>query len=84
MNFHRLIVKGASNRILLRTWNSLAFEVRLQMWLMRSNMDLMVVQEAHWAIIDALEQGNGKRAGELLRKHIFNFPANTSDHTAIA
>jgi|ERR1700733_7484848 DNA-binding GntR family transcriptional regulator len=81
MNFHRLIVDGASNRILLRTWNSLAFEVRLQMWLIRSNIDLMTVQEAHWKIIDALEQGDGKRAGELLRKHIFNFPANTSIST---
>ncbi|MGD0647182.1 MAG: GntR family transcriptional regulator [Acidobacteriaceae bacterium] len=77
MNFHRLIVEGAANRILLRTWNSLAFEVRLQMWLMRSNIDLMAVQEAHWKIIDALEQGNGKRAGELLQKHIFNLPADT-------
>jgi DNA-binding GntR family transcriptional regulator len=81
MNFHRLIVDGASNRILLRTWDSLAFEVRLQMWLIRSKIDLMTVQEAHWKIIDALEQGDGKRAGELLRKHIFNFPADTSIST---
>jgi DNA-binding GntR family transcriptional regulator len=76
MHFHRLIVEGAGNRILLRTWNSLAFEVRLQMWLSKGNIDLMVVQEAHWKIIDALEQGDGQRAGELLRNHIFTFPAN--------
>jgi DNA-binding GntR family transcriptional regulator len=78
MDFHRLIVEGASNRVLLRSWNSLAFEVRLQMWLKRSNTDLMAVQEAHWKIIDALEQGDGRLAGELLQKHIFNFPDNTS------
>ncbi len=60
------------------TWNSLAFEVRLQMWLTRGNIDLTALQDAHWKIIDALEQGNGKRAGELLQKHIFNLPANTS------
>ncbi|WP_182278169.1 GntR family transcriptional regulator [Granulicella sp. 5B5] len=78
VNFHRLIVEGASNRILLRTWNSLAFEVRLQMWLRRSNINLTTAQEAHWKIIEALEQGDGKRAGELLQKHIFNFPANPS------
>jgi DNA-binding GntR family transcriptional regulator len=78
MNFHRLIVEGSSNRILLRSWNSLAFEVRLQMWLKRSKIDLLTVQEAHWKIIEALEQGDGKRAGELLQKHIFNFPANIS------
>ena len=76
MHFHRLIVEGAGIRILLRTWNSLAFEVRLQMWLSKGNIDLMVVQEAHWKIIDALEQGDGQRAGELLRNHIFTFPAN--------
>jgi DNA-binding GntR family transcriptional regulator len=65
MLFHRLIVEGAENRILLRTWNSLAFEV-----------DLLTVQEAHWKIIDALEAGDGNLAGELLRKHICNLPTN--------
>jgi DNA-binding GntR family transcriptional regulator len=78
MDFHRLIVEGASNRVLLRSWNSLAFEVRLQMWLKRSNTDLMAAQEAHWKIIDALDKGDGKLAGELLQEHIVNFPANAS------
>jgi DNA-binding GntR family transcriptional regulator len=76
IKFHRLIVEGASNRILLRTWESLAFEVRLQLWLSRSETDLMAVQEAHWNIISALEQGDGKQAGELLSKHIFDFIHN--------
>jgi DNA-binding GntR family transcriptional regulator len=48
------------------------------MWLMRSNIDLMAAQEAHWKIIDALERGDGNRAGKLLQEHIFNFPASTS------
>jgi DNA-binding GntR family transcriptional regulator len=74
IHFHRLIVEGAANRILLRTWNSLAFEVRLQMWLSKGRVDLMTVQEAHWNIIDALDRGDGKSAGELLQKHIYNFP----------
>ncbi len=74
IEFHRLIVESAANRILLRTWNSLAFEVRLQMWLMRGNIDLISVQEAHWEIIDALEVGDGKKGGTLLRKHVFTFP----------
>jgi DNA-binding GntR family transcriptional regulator len=78
IDFHRLIVEGASNRILLRTWNSLAFEVRLPLWLSRGNIDLITVQEAHWNIIDALEAGDGKRAGKLLRNHIYNFPTDTS------
>jgi DNA-binding GntR family transcriptional regulator len=73
IQFHRLIVEGASNRILLRSWNSLAFEVRLQWWLSKGNADLMSVQEPHWEIIEALELGDGRRAGELLRKHISHF-----------
>jgi FCD domain len=73
INFHRIIVQGASNRILLRTWDSLAFEVRIQLWLSKGKVDLLSVQEAHWQIIDALEKGEGNRAGKLLRDHIFVF-----------
>ncbi len=73
VNFHRLIVAGASNRILLRTWDSLAFEVRIQLWLSTRKFDLVGAQEAHWRIIDALEKGEGQRAGKLLREHISAF-----------
>jgi DNA-binding GntR family transcriptional regulator len=73
VNFHRLIVAGASNRILLRTWDSLAFEVRIQLWLSTGKFDLLGAQEAHWRIIDALEKGEGQRAGKLLHQHIFAF-----------
>ena len=78
IKFHRLIVEGASNRILLRTWDSLAFEVRLQLWLSRGKTDLVNVQAAHWNIIAALEKGDGKQAGELLSKHIFDFIHNNT------
>jgi DNA-binding GntR family transcriptional regulator len=73
VNFHRLIVAGASNRILLRTWDSLAFEVRIQLWLSTGKFDLVGAQEAHWRIIDALEKGEGQRAGKLLQEHISAF-----------
>ncbi len=73
VNFHRMIVEGASNRILLRTWDSLSFEVRIQMRLSKGKVDLVAAQEAHWQIIDALDEGEGKRAGRLLRDHIFSF-----------
>lgn len=74
IQFHRAIVEGARNRILLRTWNSLAFEVRIHLWLSKSKVNLVAVQEAHWAIIKALEAGDGNHAGALLRKHIFHLP----------
>jgi DNA-binding GntR family transcriptional regulator len=73
IHFHRLIVEGASNRILLRTWDSLAFEVRLQLWLSQGKIDLITAQAAHWNIIEALERADGKQAGELLCKHALDF-----------
>jgi DNA-binding GntR family transcriptional regulator len=73
VNFHRMIVEGAANRILLRTWDSLSFEVRIQLRLSKGKVDLAAAQEAHWQIIDALDEGEGKRAGRLLHDHIFNF-----------
>jgi DNA-binding GntR family transcriptional regulator len=84
ITFHRLIVEGAKNRVLLRTWSSLAFEVRLQLWLARGNIDLLTAQEAHWKIIDALEAGDAKLAGELLRKHIHRFPSDQSASSRLA
>lgn len=75
IQFHRLIVEGASNRVLMRTWNSLAFEVRLHLWLSRGRIDLVKVQRAHWEIIDTLEAGDGVRAGQLLRQHIVLLPS---------
>ncbi len=73
-NFHRMIVSAAQNRILLRTWNSLAFEVRLQIRLAKGKVNLSQTQEAHWEILKALELGNGNSAGRLLHKHIYCLP----------
>ena len=36
-------------------------------------IDLVVAQKAHWQVIDALDEGEGKRAGKLLRDHIASF-----------
>src|SRR5215467_7551584 len=75
VKFHRMIVERASNRILLRTWDSLAFEVRIQLRLAKGTIDLLSVQQDHWSIIEALEKGDGELAGNLLRDHIFFFSA---------
>lgn len=73
-NFHRMIVEAAQNRILLRTWNSLAFEVLIQIRLAKRKVNLSQAQEGHWEIIKALEAGNGNRAARLLRGHIHGLP----------
>ncbi len=69
-NFHRMIVEAAQNRILLRTWNSLVFEVRIPIRLAKGKVNLSQIQEPHWKILRALEKGDGDAAGRLLRKHI--------------
>lgn len=79
IQFHRLIVAASENRILLRTWDSLAFEVHVQIRLLRDKVDLMAAQRDHWRILEALEKGNGATAGRLLRTHILNSqPARTT------
>lgn len=73
-NFHCMIIEAAQNRILLRSWNALAFEVRIQMRLAKGKLNLSKVQEAHWEILKALDEGNGVLAGGLLQKHIYCLP----------
>ena len=83
-NFHRMIVEAAQNRILLRSWNSLGFEVHIQTRLATGQVNLSRVQEAHWEILKALDQGNGSIAGRLLRKHIYRLPEVDYDDEKIS
>ncbi|HEU0121483.1 MAG TPA: GntR family transcriptional regulator [Bryobacteraceae bacterium] len=70
MNFHRRIVEESRNRILLRTWDALSFEIRIRLWLAQGRVDLNAAEADHWPIIDALDRGDGKKAGRLLRQHL--------------
>lgn len=72
-SFHRMIVEASGNRILLRTWESLAFDARIQIWLAKGRVSLSKAQEDHWPVMEALEAGNGKLAGKLLREHLISF-----------
>ncbi len=66
--FHRAILEASGNAILLRTWESLNFEVRTRVHLARGNSDLVAVAESHQAVVDALAAGDGRTAGKLLRR----------------
>ena len=57
------------NEVLLRVWDSLDMESRARIALARPCIDLRQAAESHQAIVDALEQGDGKLAGKLLREH---------------
>ena len=71
--FHRGIVKAADNNILLQTWDSLGFDVRLRIMLARKEPDLPKFAACHDPILEALEAGDGPTAGRLLREHAESF-----------
>ena len=68
--FHRTIVQASRNEVLLRVWESLAVDLRIRGALGRVSKDLPEIVESHQPIIDALDRGQGKEAGLLLRNHV--------------
>jgi serine phosphatase RsbU (regulator of sigma subunit) len=71
--FHRTILETSGNDVLLRVWDSLAFDIRIRAAIGKVAGDLCEVVESHQPIIDALERGQGKEAGLLLRNHVETF-----------
>src|ERR1017187_2590348 len=71
--FHRTIVEGSGNGVLLKVWNSLAFEVRAKA--IHEHMlsaDPMEVARDHMAIVDALDAGETAAAAALLASHCWH------------
>jgi serine phosphatase RsbU (regulator of sigma subunit) len=71
--FHRTILETSENEVLLRVWDSLAFDIRIRAAIGKVASDLTEVVESHQPVIDALERGQGKEAGLLLRNHVETF-----------
>jgi serine phosphatase RsbU (regulator of sigma subunit) len=71
--FHRTILETSGNEVLLRVWDSLAFDIRIRAAIGKVISDLSEVVESHQPVIDALERGQGKEAGLLLRNHVETF-----------
>jgi sigma-B regulation protein RsbU (phosphoserine phosphatase) len=55
---------------LLRVWRSLAVDLRIRGAIERVAKELPDVVEAHQPIVDALNRGQGREAGLLLRNHV--------------
>lgn len=69
VQFHRLIVQGSGNGVLLTAWEGLNIEVRT-IQVARDPLVSMAGQDsAHRAIVDALERGDSALAGSLSRSH---------------
>jgi serine phosphatase RsbU (regulator of sigma subunit) len=68
--FHRNILQASQNEVLLRVWDSLAVDLRMQVVIERISGDFPELVESHHTIVDALEKGRGREAGLLLRNHV--------------
>lgn len=73
VHFHRSILEAADNDVLLRVWDSLAFDIRIRATISKVMEDLPKVVESHQPIVDALERGQALEAGLLLRNHVEAF-----------
>lgn len=70
LRFHRLIVEASNNETLVRVWDSLAPEVRMQL-----SADIHVDRlnegaQDHLDIVEAFAEGDNRFAARLLRKHL--------------
>ena len=73
VTFHRSILEASQNDVLLRVWDSMIFDLRIRAAIGKVVSDLPEIVESHQPIVDALERGQGREAGLLLRNHAETF-----------
>ncbi len=73
VDFHRLILEGSGNAVLLSTWESLNIEARTIQVVLHPSVDLESQRSAHQGIIEALDSHDPVRAGSLSRAHEESF-----------
>jgi serine phosphatase RsbU (regulator of sigma subunit)/DNA-binding transcriptional regulator YhcF (GntR family) len=71
--FHKTILKASGNRVLLRVWEALAFDVRIRIAIGKVSKELPEVVESHQPIVEALRNGRAREASLLLRNHVETF-----------
>jgi DNA-binding GntR family transcriptional regulator len=67
--FHRFIAESSGASLIERIWDLLSFATRARLVLRTKQLSLTELGRQHLAIVAALENGDGKKAGELLRAH---------------
>ncbi|MBC7997134.1 MAG: GntR family transcriptional regulator [Leptolyngbya sp.] len=74
IEFHRIIIEASGNQLLLSIWETVVLENRFLRTLNRIGKDqLTEFGEAHLPVIDALRDGDGKKAAMLLNHLICKF-----------
>jgi DNA-binding GntR family transcriptional regulator len=69
-SFHRTIVSHAGNSVLLRVWDSLAFQIRTRFTMdFLTTVDPVALAREHLPIVEAIERGDQAQAAALLASH---------------
>jgi len=71
--FHRVLVLASGNRTLADIWEGLHVDLRTRLTLTERLGPLADVAEVHVPLLEAVQAGEGRRAGRLLRAHIEGF-----------
>jgi DNA-binding GntR family transcriptional regulator len=71
--FHRLIVEASGNKVLLEVWKSLRIEARSLISALASEIDPNTLALMHRPVLEALAEGDGEKAGRLIREHVEYF-----------
>jgi len=66
LSFHRRIVQLSGNRLYLRAWENMAWDVRARIAVQRIGL-IPAFEKNRKEVIAALREGDGKRAGKILR-----------------
>jgi len=67
--FHKTIIDSCTNQTVISVWYSLAPEIRMTSSVYANAAHLEQSAQEHLEIVDALEEGDNRYAGRLLKKH---------------
>lgn len=73
VEFHRLIVEASGNKVLQDVWKSLRIEARTLISVLASAIDPVELAALHQPVLTALAEGDGEKAGRLIREHVEYF-----------
>jgi DNA-binding GntR family transcriptional regulator len=68
--FHRIIVAGSGNKVLLEVWETLNVQSRTVTNVTRSKRNLVELAESHLEIIDAIASGDPAKANTAAKEHV--------------
>jgi serine phosphatase RsbU (regulator of sigma subunit) len=71
--FHKTILQASGTKVLLRVWESLAFDIRMRISIGKVSKDLPEIIESHQPIVEAFQNGRAGEASVLLRNHVETF-----------